>query len=182
MCVCVCVCLPLVPEAEEVSRGCGGLPVFSPPPGPGLPTCLICVCLGSSVYCDDADLENIPPLPQTTAYLYARFNRISHIRAGDFKGLSMYICIYEYVYVYVSMSWQRKEWVGRGNPSVLPLATQPHRAVISVPHLCQPFAVAFSLSSLEISLIPGLVGSSAAEVICSCFCSTKLWEAGEEKL
>ena len=41
---------------------------------------------------------------------------------------------------------------------------------------------AFSLSSLEISLIPGLVGSSAAEVICSCFCSTKLWEAGEEKL
>ncbi|KAJ1074712.1 hypothetical protein K5549_014984 [Capra hircus] len=56
--------------------------------GPGLPTCLICVCLGSSVYCDDADLENIPPLPQTTAYLYARFNRISHIRAGDFKGLT----------------------------------------------------------------------------------------------
>uniref|UniRef100_A0A8C9AV43 Opticin n=1 Tax=Phocoena sinus TaxID=42100 RepID=A0A8C9AV43_PHOSS len=54
----------------------------------GLPTCLICVCLGSSVYCDDADLENIPPLPQTTAYLYARFNRISHIRAGDFKGLT----------------------------------------------------------------------------------------------
>nr|XP_019774279.1 opticin [Tursiops truncatus] len=56
--------------------------------GPGLPTCLICVCLGSSVYCDDADLENIPPLPQTTAYLYARFNRIRHIRAGDFKGLT----------------------------------------------------------------------------------------------
>ena len=67
----------------------GDLPVFYSPPGPGLPTCLICVCLGSSVYCDDADLENIPPLPQTTAYLYARFNRISHIRAGDFKGLSM---------------------------------------------------------------------------------------------
>lgn len=68
---------------------CGGSPFVYPPPGPGLPTCLICVCLGSSVYCDDTDLENIPPLPQTTAYLYARFNRISHIRAGDFKGLSM---------------------------------------------------------------------------------------------
>ncbi|MBV96949.1 Opticin, partial [Eschrichtius robustus] len=27
-------------------------------------------------------------LPKTTAYLYARFNRISHIRAGDFKGLT----------------------------------------------------------------------------------------------
>ncbi|XP_047697088.1 opticin isoform X1 [Prionailurus viverrinus] len=55
---------------------------------PGLPTCLVCVCLGSSVYCDDADLESIPPLPKTTTYLYARFNRISRIRAGDFKGLT----------------------------------------------------------------------------------------------
>uniref|UniRef100_A0A8C3WRK9 Opticin n=1 Tax=Catagonus wagneri TaxID=51154 RepID=A0A8C3WRK9_9CETA len=54
----------------------------------GLPTCLVCVCLGSSVYCDDTDLESIPPLPQTTAYLYARFNRINRIRAGDFRGLT----------------------------------------------------------------------------------------------
>ncbi|XP_057625553.1 opticin [Chionomys nivalis] len=54
----------------------------------GLPTCLVCVCLGSSVYCDDADLKTIPPLPQMTTYLYARFNHISHIRAGDFKGLT----------------------------------------------------------------------------------------------
>ncbi|KAM5238945.1 opticin [Ctenodactylus gundi] len=53
-----------------------------------LPTCLICVCLGSSVYCDDSDLDNIPPLPRMTTYLYARFNRISRIRAGDFKGLT----------------------------------------------------------------------------------------------
>ncbi|KAL6083185.1 hypothetical protein STEG23_018445 [Scotinomys teguina] len=54
----------------------------------GLPTCLVCVCLGSSVYCDDADLENIPPLPHMTTYLYARFNHISHIQAGDFEGLT----------------------------------------------------------------------------------------------
>ncbi|ELW47709.1 opticin [Tupaia chinensis] len=54
----------------------------------GLPTCLVCVCLGSSVYCDDIDLESIPPLPRMTAYLYARFNRIRHVRAGDFKGLT----------------------------------------------------------------------------------------------
>ncbi|KAL1775363.1 opticin isoform X1 [Sigmodon hispidus] len=54
----------------------------------GLPTCLVCVCLGSSVYCDDADLENIPPLPKMTTYLYARFNHIGHIQAGDFKGLT----------------------------------------------------------------------------------------------
>ncbi|XP_058130973.1 opticin isoform X2 [Dasypus novemcinctus] len=58
------------------------------PTSHGLPTCLICVCLGSSVYCDDADLESIPPLPQTTAYLYARFNRIGHVRAGDLQGLT----------------------------------------------------------------------------------------------
>ncbi|XP_006218548.1 opticin [Vicugna pacos] len=63
-----------------------GLP--APPISHGLPTCLVCVCLGSSVYCDDIDLESIPPLPQTTAYLYARFNRISRIRAGDFRGLT----------------------------------------------------------------------------------------------
>ncbi|CAH7204053.1 Optc [Phodopus roborovskii] len=54
----------------------------------GLPTCLVCVCLGCSVYCDDADLENVPPLPQMTTYLYAHFNHISHIQAGDFKGLT----------------------------------------------------------------------------------------------
>ncbi|XP_027726532.1 opticin [Vombatus ursinus] len=53
----------------------------------GLPTCLVCVCLGTSVYCDDADLQRIPPLPQETTYLYARFNHISQIQTEDFKGL-----------------------------------------------------------------------------------------------
>lgn len=72
--------------------------------------------------------------------------------------------------------------MGRGDPSVLPRAAQPHRAVIRVPLLRRPFPVAFSLSSLEIALIPGLEGFPTAEVTCSCFCSTKLWEAGEEKL
>ncbi|VCW97489.1 unnamed protein product [Gulo gulo] len=64
------------------------LTTLDSPGSHGLPTCLVCVCLGSSVYCDDADLESIPPLPKTTAYLYARFNRIHQIRAGDFKGLT----------------------------------------------------------------------------------------------
>uniref|UniRef100_A0A671FH99 Uncharacterized protein n=1 Tax=Rhinolophus ferrumequinum TaxID=59479 RepID=A0A671FH99_RHIFE len=36
-----------------------------------LPTCLVRVYLGSSVYCDNADLKRMPCLPQTTAYLYA---------------------------------------------------------------------------------------------------------------
>ncbi|XP_009463967.1 PREDICTED: opticin [Nipponia nippon] len=54
---------------------------------PGLPSCLLCLCIGTSVYCDDADLEHIPPLPPETTYLYARFNRIGAIRASDFTGL-----------------------------------------------------------------------------------------------
>ncbi|NWT15568.1 OPT protein, partial [Vireo altiloquus] len=53
----------------------------------GLPSCLLCLCLGTSVYCDDAGLEHIPALPPDTTYLYARFNRIGAVRAGDFSGL-----------------------------------------------------------------------------------------------
>ncbi|XP_063096184.1 opticin isoform X2 [Cavia porcellus] len=63
-----------------------GLP--GSPTSQGLPTCLVCVCLGPSVYCDDTDLGSIPPVPRMTTYLYARFNRISRIRAGDFRGLT----------------------------------------------------------------------------------------------
>ncbi|NXK51030.1 OPT protein, partial [Chauna torquata] len=66
-------------------------PVRPAPAGPstaqGLPSCLRCLCIGTSVYCDDADLEHIPLLPPETTYLYARFNRIGAIRAGDFAGL-----------------------------------------------------------------------------------------------
>ncbi|NXU59182.1 OPT protein, partial [Turnix velox] len=52
-----------------------------------LSSCQICLCIGTSVYCDDTNLENIPQLPPETTYLYARFNRISVIRASDFRGL-----------------------------------------------------------------------------------------------
>ncbi|NXL56151.1 OPT protein, partial [Chordeiles acutipennis] len=52
-----------------------------------LPSCLLCLCIGTSVYCDDADLEHVPLLPPETTYLYARFNRIGTIRASDFMGL-----------------------------------------------------------------------------------------------
>ncbi|XP_061869862.1 opticin [Colius striatus] len=58
-----------------------------PSPVQGLPSCLLCLCIGTSVYCDDADLEHIPSLPPETVYLYARFNRIGSIRAHDFTGL-----------------------------------------------------------------------------------------------
>ncbi|XP_064328035.1 opticin isoform X1 [Phalacrocorax carbo] len=59
-----------------------------PVPPQDLPSCRLCLCIGTSVYCDDADLEHIPPLPLETTYLYARFNRIGVIRASDFMGLS----------------------------------------------------------------------------------------------
>ena len=65
------------------------------------------MCLGCSVYCDDADLENVPPLPQTTIYLYAHFNHISHIQAGDFKGLS-------------ELRFEKRSWQGREDTSSQP--------------------------------------------------------------
>ncbi|NXM58802.1 OPT protein, partial [Illadopsis cleaveri] len=52
-----------------------------------LPSCQLCLCLGTSVYCDDAGLERVPALPADTTYLYARFNRIGAVRSGDFSGL-----------------------------------------------------------------------------------------------
>ncbi|OCT85594.1 hypothetical protein XELAEV_18023763mg [Xenopus laevis] len=50
-----------------------------------LPTCLLCVCLSGSVYCEETDIEEVPPLPKETAYLYARFNKIKKITAKDFS-------------------------------------------------------------------------------------------------
>ncbi|NWT86564.1 OPT protein, partial [Lanius ludovicianus] len=82
-----------LPDLGETTAG---TPKLQPPSGPvppapipgqGLPSCLLCLCLGTSVYCDDADLEHIPALPPDTTYLYARFNRIRAVRAGDFSGL-----------------------------------------------------------------------------------------------
>uniref|UniRef100_A0A8C3N6E2 Uncharacterized protein n=1 Tax=Geospiza parvula TaxID=87175 RepID=A0A8C3N6E2_GEOPR len=68
-----------LPEPAETTAG---TPKLQPPsgtgpvppapiPSQGLPSCLLCLCLGSSVYCDDAGLEQIPALPPDTAYLYA---------------------------------------------------------------------------------------------------------------
>ncbi|XP_032936258.1 opticin [Catharus ustulatus] len=84
-----------LPELGETTVGTpklqppsGADPVPSAPiPGQALPCCLLCLCLGSSVYCDDAGLERIPALPPHTQYLYARFNRIGAVRDRDFAGL-----------------------------------------------------------------------------------------------
>ncbi|XP_075039113.1 mimecan [Mixophyes fleayi] len=50
-----------------------------------LPTCLACVCLSGSVYCEETDIDAVPPLPKETAYLYARFNKIKKITVKDFS-------------------------------------------------------------------------------------------------
>ncbi|KAL4622389.1 epiphycan-like [Arapaima gigas] len=57
-------------------------------PVEGMPTCLLCVCVSTSVYCDDSNLDQIPPLPRETAYFYARFNRIERVKTADFANIN----------------------------------------------------------------------------------------------
>uniref|UniRef100_A0A674M9Y1 Osteoglycin, paralog a n=1 Tax=Takifugu rubripes TaxID=31033 RepID=A0A674M9Y1_TAKRU len=54
-----------------------------------LPTCLLCVCLTGSVYCEEVLplMMSVPTLPKETAYLYARFNMIEKISNGDFADI-----------------------------------------------------------------------------------------------
>ncbi|KAF6731240.1 Epiphycan [Oryzias melastigma] len=54
----------------------------------GMPTCLLCTCLGTSVYCDDLRLENVPPLPKETTHFYARYNKITKINKSDFASMN----------------------------------------------------------------------------------------------
>ncbi|TRY93935.1 hypothetical protein DNTS_035535 [Danionella cerebrum] len=54
----------------------------------GFPTCLMCVCLSGSVYCEEVspDMTTVPMLPKETGYLYARFNKITKITSKDFEN------------------------------------------------------------------------------------------------
>ncbi|CAL8335338.1 unnamed protein product [Merluccius merluccius] len=91
---------PLVTFEEEVTPTTPFLPpapvtldfkgpgLFGPETGLGMPTCLLCVCLSGSVYCDDSDLKQIPPLPKDTTHFYGRFNKIRHIKNTDFINLN----------------------------------------------------------------------------------------------
>ncbi|NXM31384.1 EPYC protein, partial [Oxyruncus cristatus] len=54
----------------------------------GLPTCVLCTCLGTTVYCDDRELDAVPPLPKKTTYFYSRYNRIRKINRNDFANLN----------------------------------------------------------------------------------------------
>uniref|UniRef100_A0A3P9HET2 Osteoglycin, paralog a n=1 Tax=Oryzias latipes TaxID=8090 RepID=A0A3P9HET2_ORYLA len=51
-----------------------------------LPTCLLCVCLIGSVYCEEVSpvITSVPALPKESTYLYARFNKIKKINKKDF--------------------------------------------------------------------------------------------------
>ncbi|KAL0963029.1 hypothetical protein UPYG_G00348700 [Umbra pygmaea] len=73
---------PLIPQG---SGGSGSL--MGPNTQGGMPTCLLCTCLGSSVYCDDVKLTSVPPLPKETTHFYARFNQITKINKGDFAQM-----------------------------------------------------------------------------------------------
>nr|XP_020463747.1 mimecan-like [Monopterus albus] len=55
-----------------------------------LPTCLLCVCLLGSVYCEEVvpEISAVPALPKETAYLYARFNKITKISNEDFADMA----------------------------------------------------------------------------------------------
>ncbi|KAK7916129.1 hypothetical protein WMY93_011890 [Mugilogobius chulae] len=77
-------------ETPQISTASASISssLFGPDTGLGMPTCLLCVCLGGTVYCDDSDLEEIPPLPKDTTHFYARFNKIQHIKNTTFMNLN----------------------------------------------------------------------------------------------
>ncbi|XP_034063451.1 osteoglycin, paralog b [Gymnodraco acuticeps] len=55
-----------------------------------MPTCLLCVCLIGSVYCEEVfpEMSAVPALPKETAHLHARFNKITKIRNQDFADIA----------------------------------------------------------------------------------------------
>ncbi|XP_029994011.1 osteoglycin, paralog b isoform X1 [Sphaeramia orbicularis] len=55
-----------------------------------MPTCLLCVCLSGSVYCEEVspEMSIVPALPRETAYFYARFNKITKISNKDFADMA----------------------------------------------------------------------------------------------
>ncbi|XP_023263964.1 epiphycan isoform X1 [Seriola lalandi dorsalis] len=94
--------LPTTPETPQEGTGgvegsvSSGLPEPGEPDEPdepvvdrrGMPTCLLCTCLGGSVYCDDLKLDSVPPLPKDTTHFYARYNRITKINKSDFASMN----------------------------------------------------------------------------------------------
>ncbi|KYO46407.1 mimecan [Alligator mississippiensis] len=72
---------------KDVRKNDESIPDVPPTKDTNLPTCLLCVCLSGSVYCEETDIESVPPLPKETAYLYARFNKIKKVVVSDFADI-----------------------------------------------------------------------------------------------
>ncbi|KAM9313392.1 epiphycan [Gastrophryne carolinensis] len=94
------ISIPDQKEIEEAEESTPTLIDGSSPQGPlspgvqtpeasgGVSTCILCVCLRTTVYCDDHNLDAVPPLPRDTTHVYLRFNKISKINKNDFSYLS----------------------------------------------------------------------------------------------
>ncbi|XP_036374296.1 epiphycan-like [Megalops cyprinoides] len=77
---------PIIIPSTNITGGSGVL--MGPDTQGGLPTCLLCTCLGGSVYCDDVKLESVPPLPKDTTHFYGRYNKITKINKSDFANMN----------------------------------------------------------------------------------------------
>ncbi|KAG7320527.1 hypothetical protein KOW79_016380 [Hemibagrus wyckioides] len=78
---------PITPSLFPSGSGVPGVLTGPDTPG-GMSTCILCTCLGGSVYCDDVKLVNVPPLPKDTTHFYARYNRITKINKSDFANMN----------------------------------------------------------------------------------------------
>uniref|UniRef100_A0A3B4DFB4 Epiphycan n=1 Tax=Pygocentrus nattereri TaxID=42514 RepID=A0A3B4DFB4_PYGNA len=79
--------LPIKPHLIPSGSGEPGV-LMGPDTQGGMPTCLLCTCLGGSVYCDDVKLLHVPPLPKDTTHFYARYNKIAKINKSDFANMN----------------------------------------------------------------------------------------------
>ncbi|KAM3617330.1 uncharacterized protein V6R79_004932 [Siganus canaliculatus] len=72
-----------IPQQQDTNSGVA-------PKAEEIPTCLLCVCLSGSVYCEEVspDMSTVPTLPMETGYLYARFNKIRKISNKDFADMA----------------------------------------------------------------------------------------------
>ncbi|KAG9490428.1 epiphycan [Eleutherodactylus coqui] len=62
--------------------------VQTPEASGGFSTCILCACIRNTVYCDDHNLDSVPPLPRDTTHVYLRFNKIRKINKNDFSYLN----------------------------------------------------------------------------------------------
>ncbi|XP_069811842.1 epiphycan [Dendropsophus ebraccatus] len=91
---------PVQEEIEEEEESTPKLIDGSSPQGPlspgvqtpeasgGISTCILCACIRTTVYCDDHNLDSVPPLPKDTTHVFLRFNKISKINKNDFSYLN----------------------------------------------------------------------------------------------